>query len=103
MPIGGALTRDPAAALVAQLDPKIVIPMPVCEDEADCDEALKQFLHEMGAEPTTQPKLPSRPRACRPRRRPSSWSRAARSSGGPRAARRPRAAVERVRGQSARR
>ena len=33
------------------------IPMPVCEDEADCDEALKQFLHEMGAEPTVQPKL----------------------------------------------
>jgi hypothetical protein len=31
--------------------------MPVCEDEADCAEALQQFLHEMGAEPTVQAKL----------------------------------------------
>jgi len=57
VPIGGALTAATAASLVAQLDPKIVIPMPVCEDEAACDEAVKQFLHEMGAEPMTQPKL----------------------------------------------
>jgi L-ascorbate metabolism protein UlaG (beta-lactamase superfamily) len=57
VPIGGALTAATAAALVAQLDPKIVVPMPVCEDEADCDEALKKFLHEMGAEPVIQPKL----------------------------------------------
>jgi L-ascorbate metabolism protein UlaG (beta-lactamase superfamily) len=57
LPIGGALTAATAAALVAQLDPKIVIPMPVCEDEAACDEAVKQFLHEMGAEPLIQPKL----------------------------------------------
>jgi L-ascorbate metabolism protein UlaG (beta-lactamase superfamily) len=40
VPIGGALTAATAAALVAQLDPKIVIPMPVCEDEAACDEAV---------------------------------------------------------------
>ena len=57
VPIGGALTAATAAALVAQLDPKIVIPMPVCEDEAQCDEAVNQFLHEMGAEPMIQPKL----------------------------------------------
>ena len=57
VPIGGALTAATAAALVAQLDPKIVIPMPVCEDEAACDDAVKLFLHEMGAEPLTQPKL----------------------------------------------
>jgi L-ascorbate metabolism protein UlaG (beta-lactamase superfamily) len=57
VPIGGALTATTAAALVAQLDPKIVVPMPVCEDESACDEAVKQFLHEMGAEPITQPKL----------------------------------------------
>jgi L-ascorbate metabolism protein UlaG (beta-lactamase superfamily) len=57
VPIGGALTAATAAALVAQLDPKIVVPMPVCEDEADCDEALKKFFHEMGAEPQVQPKL----------------------------------------------
>jgi L-ascorbate metabolism protein UlaG (beta-lactamase superfamily) len=57
VPIGGALTAATAAALVAQLDPKIVLPMPVCEDEAECDEALKKFLHEMGAEPQVQAKL----------------------------------------------
>jgi L-ascorbate metabolism protein UlaG (beta-lactamase superfamily) len=57
VPIGGVLTPTKAAALMAQLDPKIVVPMPVCEDEADCDEALKKFLHEMGAEPVIQPKL----------------------------------------------
>jgi len=57
VPIGGALSATNAAALVAQLDPKIVVPMPVCEDEAECDEALKTFLHEMGAELVVQPKL----------------------------------------------
>ena len=57
VPIGGALTAATAAALVAQLDPKIVIPMPVCEDEAACEDAVKLFLHEMGAEPLVQPKL----------------------------------------------
>lgn len=57
IPIGGALTAAKAAALIAQLDPKIVVPMPVCEDEADCDEALKRFLHEMSSEATVQAKL----------------------------------------------
>jgi len=57
VPIGGALSTAAAAAVVAQLDPKIVVPMPVCEVEADCDEALRKFLHEMGAEPAVQPKL----------------------------------------------
>jgi L-ascorbate metabolism protein UlaG (beta-lactamase superfamily) len=57
IPIGGALTATRAAELVAQLDPRIVIPMPVCEIEADCDESVKTFLHEMGAEPLVQPKL----------------------------------------------
>jgi L-ascorbate metabolism protein UlaG (beta-lactamase superfamily) len=57
VPIGGALTATKAAAIIAQLDPKIVVPMPVCEDEADCDEAMKKFLHEMGADPILQPKL----------------------------------------------
>ena len=57
VPIGGALTATTAAELVAQLDPRIVIPMPVCEVEADCDEAIRTFLHEMGAEPSIQPKL----------------------------------------------
>jgi hypothetical protein len=31
--------------------------MAVCEDEADCEDALKRFLHEMGATPSVQPKL----------------------------------------------
>lgn len=57
VPIGGALSATTAAALVAQLDPKIVVPMTVCEDDADCAEALRKFLHEMGAEPAAQAKL----------------------------------------------
>lgn len=57
VPIGGALSATTAAALVAQLDPKIVIPMPVCEVEAACDEALRKFLHEMGSQPNVQAKL----------------------------------------------
>jgi L-ascorbate metabolism protein UlaG (beta-lactamase superfamily) len=57
VPIGGALTATTAAALGAQLDPKIVVPMTGCEDQSACDDARKQFLHEMGAEPITQPKL----------------------------------------------
>ena len=57
VPIGGVLSATTAAALVAQLDPKIVVPMTVCEEDADCEEALKRFLHEMGAEPVVQPKL----------------------------------------------
>jgi L-ascorbate metabolism protein UlaG (beta-lactamase superfamily) len=57
VPLGGALNPTRAAALVAQLDPRIVVPMPLCEDEADCADALAKFFHEMGAEPVVQPKL----------------------------------------------
>ncbi len=57
VPIGGALAPTKAAELVAQLDPRLVIAMPVCEDEADCAEAIARFFHEMGGEPTPQPKL----------------------------------------------
>ena len=57
VPLGGALSPTNAAALVAQLDPRIVVPMPLCDDEADCAEVLTKFFHEMGAEPVTQPKL----------------------------------------------
>ena len=57
VPIGGSLTPADAAALIAQLDPKIVVPMPICDDDADCADALKRFFHEMGAEAITQPKL----------------------------------------------
>lgn len=57
VPVGGALTATRAAELVAQLDPKIVVPLPVCAEEADCAEALRRFLHEMGAQPTPQARL----------------------------------------------
>jgi L-ascorbate metabolism protein UlaG (beta-lactamase superfamily) len=57
VPIGGSLSATKAAELVAQLDPKIVVAMPVCDDEAACADALAKFFHEMGGEPTPQPKL----------------------------------------------
>src|SRR5690349_6043003 len=57
VPIGGTLSPTKAASLMAQLDPKIVVPMTLCEDDGDCAEALAKFFHEMGAEPVTQPKL----------------------------------------------
>ncbi len=48
VPVGGALTPTKAAELIAQIDPKIVVPMPICEEESACAEALAKFLHEMG-------------------------------------------------------
>ena len=57
VPLGGSLSPTKAAALIAQLDPRIVVPMPLCEDEADCAEVLAKFFHEMGAEAVPQPKL----------------------------------------------
>ncbi len=57
VPIGGAMSATKVAELVAQLDPRIVVPMPVCPEGAPCDEALRRFLHEMGAEPQAQARL----------------------------------------------
>ncbi len=59
VPVGGALSATKAAELIAQLDPKIVVAMPVCEPEpgSDCAEALARFFHEMGGDPAPQPKL----------------------------------------------
>jgi L-ascorbate metabolism protein UlaG (beta-lactamase superfamily) len=57
VPIGGTLNAARTAELIAQLDPKIVIAMPVCPDEADCAEAVAKFFHEMGGDPTPQAKL----------------------------------------------
>ena len=57
VPIGGSLSSTKAAELIAQLDPRIVVPMPVCDDEAACAEALAKFFHEMGSQPLTQPKI----------------------------------------------
>jgi L-ascorbate metabolism protein UlaG (beta-lactamase superfamily) len=49
VPVGGALSAPRAAELIAQLDPRIVVPMPVCEEEAECADALARFFHEVGA------------------------------------------------------
>jgi L-ascorbate metabolism protein UlaG (beta-lactamase superfamily) len=57
VPVGGLLSATKASELVAQLDPRIVVPMPVCDNEADCREAVAKFFHEMGGEPVTQAKL----------------------------------------------
>ena len=48
VPIGGQLSPTKAAELVAQLDPKIVVPMPIGEEDATVDAVLARFLHEMG-------------------------------------------------------
>ena len=58
VPIGGRLNATKASELIAQLDPRIVIPMPICENEAECEEAIDKFFHEMGgARPPVQSKL----------------------------------------------
>jgi L-ascorbate metabolism protein UlaG (beta-lactamase superfamily) len=57
VPLGGALTPTRAAELIAQLDPRIVVPMPVCDEESECEDVVATFFHEMGAEKVTQPKL----------------------------------------------
>lgn len=57
VPIGGQLSPTKAAELIAQLDPRIVIPMPVSDDDGALDEALAKFFHEMGGTPAPQPKL----------------------------------------------
>jgi L-ascorbate metabolism protein UlaG (beta-lactamase superfamily) len=57
VPVGGTMTATRTAELVAQLDPRIVVPMPLCDDEADCAEALAKFFHEMGTQPVIQSKL----------------------------------------------
>lgn len=57
VPVGGSLNAAKTAELIAQLDPKLVVAMPVCPEDADCAEALGKFFHEMGGDPTAQPKL----------------------------------------------
>jgi L-ascorbate metabolism protein UlaG (beta-lactamase superfamily) len=58
VPIGGGLSPTKAAELVAQLDPKIVVPLPICETEEACEPILAKFLHEMGtAAGEPQPRL----------------------------------------------
>ncbi|HEY3522137.1 MAG TPA: MBL fold metallo-hydrolase, partial [Candidatus Limnocylindrales bacterium] len=57
VPVGGALGATKAAELIAQLDAKIVVPMPVSDDESATQDALAKFFHEMGGSPTPQQKL----------------------------------------------
>jgi L-ascorbate metabolism protein UlaG (beta-lactamase superfamily) len=49
LPIGGALSATAAGELVAQVDPKLVVPLAVDVDPAAAAHALDRFLHEMGA------------------------------------------------------
>ena len=46
VPVGGPLSATKTSELIAQLDPKLVVAMPVCADD-----------HEVGGDPTPQPKL----------------------------------------------
>ena len=64
IPVGGALSATKAAELIAQLDAKVVVPLLACDD-ADSDEALAKFLHEMGVStaPALQSKLALMPSA----------------------------------------
>jgi L-ascorbate metabolism protein UlaG (beta-lactamase superfamily) len=57
VPVGGSLSPQKAAELIAQLDPKIVVPMPLDDESPATREALARFFHEMGSEPTVQQKL----------------------------------------------
>lgn len=57
VPVGGPLSATKTSELIAQLDPKLVVAMPVCADDADCADALAKFFHEVGGDPTPQPKL----------------------------------------------
>jgi hypothetical protein len=58
VPVGGALSPTRTAELVAQLDPKVVVAMPLDDEAAEVRDALAKFFHEMGAEQSApQPKL----------------------------------------------
>ncbi len=48
--IGSSLSATKAAELVAQLDARLVVPMPVGQDEAHASAELDRFLHEMGVQ-----------------------------------------------------
>ncbi len=49
VPIGGELTATAAGELVAQIDPRLVVPLTVNSDPVASEQALQRFLHEMGA------------------------------------------------------
>jgi L-ascorbate metabolism protein UlaG (beta-lactamase superfamily) len=67
VPVGGSLSPTKAAELVAQLDVKVVVPLPACDD-LESSEAMAKFLHEMGvpATPVPQSKLSLMPSSLPP-------------------------------------
>jgi L-ascorbate metabolism protein UlaG (beta-lactamase superfamily) len=48
--IGSGLSATKAAELVAQLDARLVVPMPIGQDETHASAELNRFLHEMGVQ-----------------------------------------------------
>ncbi len=58
VPIGGSLPAAKAAELVAQLDAKLIVPMPLEDADGGAKPELDKFLHEMSVEhPEAVPKL----------------------------------------------
>ena len=57
VPIGGSMSATKTAELIAQLDPRIVVAMPLDDDAPETREALAKFFHEMGGDPSPVPKL----------------------------------------------
>ena len=59
VPVGGGLSVNAAAALISQLAPKIVIPMPVIDEPSKATAAVKAFCKEEGltTPPAPQQKL----------------------------------------------
>lgn len=58
IPIGGRLSAARAAEIVAQVDPKLVVPLTVESAPEAADKALDRFLHEMGVrDPQPQARL----------------------------------------------
>src|SRR3954463_4054047 len=57
VPVGGALSPQKAAELIAQLDPRIVVPLPLHGVSAETRAMLASLYNEMGGEPAVQPKL----------------------------------------------
>jgi L-ascorbate metabolism protein UlaG (beta-lactamase superfamily) len=58
LPLGGRLSVGRAAEVVAQVDARLVVPVPVGETEEASQGALSRFLQEMGAkEPVPQARL----------------------------------------------
>ena len=59
VPVGGALSAEAAEAIISELGPKIVIPMPVVDDAAKANAAIKAFCKEGGlaTPPEAQAKL----------------------------------------------